>query len=168
LGDAFVEVLERNKRLFLEKWDIGRHLQSVDPQASESAGGSRDPWNMLAVERYGDAYELFEAAVRADPANTRALFGLGLAAEGRGVPAAARVAYRTVLAMVPGDPEASQALARVAGGMNGRQDDPSVALCTVTSSGRANTPSEMVTGSRQPHSAERGPEMSWGTVRAPQ
>jgi GT2 family glycosyltransferase/Flp pilus assembly protein TadD len=115
LGDAFGEVLERNKRLFLEKWDIGRHLQSVASQAPAPAAVPRDPWEMLAAERYGDAYELFEAEVRANPANTHALFGLGLAAEGRGVPAAARVAYRTVLAMAPGDPDAMRGLARVGG-----------------------------------------------------
>jgi hypothetical protein len=148
LGDAFIEVLERNKRLFLEKWDIGRHLQPGAFQAPAPAAASQDPWEMLAAERYGDAYEVFEAEVRANPANTHALFGLGLAAEGRGVPAAARLAYRTVLAMAPGDPDASRALARVGGGMNGRQDDPSVVRCTVTLNGRANTPSEMVTGSR--------------------
>jgi len=115
LGDAFGEVLERNKRLFLEKWDIGRHLQPVGPTPPITADAPPDAWDMLAAERYGDAYEVFEAEVRANPANARALVGLGLAAEGRGVPAAARLAYRMVLTMAPGDPDAVRGLARVGG-----------------------------------------------------
>jgi GT2 family glycosyltransferase len=128
LGDAFVEVLERNRRLFLEKWDIGRHLQPVETQAPVSTATHQDAWQMLAGEQYADAYDAFEAEVRSHPENARALVGLGLAAEGRGVPAAARVAYRTVLAMAPGDPDAMQGLARVTatedgrrGGRNGRR-----------------------------------------------
>jgi GT2 family glycosyltransferase len=120
LGDAFGEVLDRNKRLFLEKWDIGRHLQPVGPPPPITADAPPDAWDMLAAERYGDAYEVFEAEVRANPANARSLFGLGLAAEGRGVPAAARLAYRMVLTMAPGDPDAVRGLARVSATEDGR------------------------------------------------
>jgi hypothetical protein len=46
--------------------------------------------------------------------NARALLGLGLAAEGRGVPAA--LDYRAVLSRVPEDSDAARGLARVDGG----------------------------------------------------
>ena len=156
LGDAFGEVLERNKRLFLEKWDIGRHLQLVGPPPPITADAPPDAWDMLAAERYGDAYEGFEAEVRANPANARALVGLGLAAEGRGVPAAARLAYRMVLTMVPGDPDASRALARVGGGMSTGGDGAGAVLCATTTSTVARPPFDPAPLSTRAYTVERG------------
>ena len=84
------------------------------PQAGEAAG----TWDLLRAGWYREAYERFERLVRANPGDARVLLGLGLAAEGLGAPAAATLAYRTILSMVPGHPDATRGLTRV-GGTNG-------------------------------------------------
>jgi len=83
---------------------------------SRSSNGSATPWDLLQAGKFTAAYEAFEALVRTEPQNTRHLLGLGLAAEGRGVPAAAALAYRTLLHMDPQDPDARRGLERVGDG----------------------------------------------------
>jgi len=128
LGDGFRDLLERNRRLFQEKWDLGRYfrpagvpargnggsISQVHPEDSMSISGAIPAWDLLRTGRYSEAYDAFEACVRSNPTDSRALTGLGLAAEGRGVPKAAALAYSAVLDLVPTDANASRGLARVA------------------------------------------------------
>ena len=109
LGNAFQRLLEENEQRFRRKWDMDQYRQGEETQPE---GGDRG-WRLLKAERYRDAYELFEVHVRTNPTDTRALFGLGLAAEGQGAPAAAAVAYRAVLQCSPQDADAARGLARV-------------------------------------------------------
>jgi GT2 family glycosyltransferase len=131
LGDGFGKLLEANERRYVEKWTLGRYAmrhqtsngsgrkrngngqegQLAGPQAESGA----DPWTLLEAGRYAAAYEAFETLVLRDRTSVRHLLGLGLAAEGRGAPAAAALAYRGVLAMAPDSPEAARGLSRVAG-----------------------------------------------------
>jgi GT2 family glycosyltransferase len=109
LGDAFRRLLEENEQRFKCKWDLDQYRQE---EAGMSQGSER-AWNLLKAERYREAYDAFEAQVRADPTDTRSLLALGLAAEGRGVPVAAALAYHAVLAIAPHDADATRGLARV-------------------------------------------------------
>jgi tetratricopeptide (TPR) repeat protein len=77
--------------------------------------GQEKAWELLRAGRYTEAYDTFEAQLRIDPADTRSLVGLGLSAEARQVPAAAQIAYRTVLERSPDDVEAAQGLERIGG-----------------------------------------------------
>jgi len=70
----------------------------------------------LRAGRYLESYDAFEQAIRANPEDARAFIGLGLSAEGRGVPAAAALAYRAMLVRTPDDPDAVRGLARVSSG----------------------------------------------------
>lgn len=112
LGEGFARLLQHNERLFREKWDLGRYLR---PPNGDGRQASR-AWGLLQEGRYDEAYDSFEHLVRAEPGNVRALLGLGLAAEGRGVPAAAALAYRAALEISPGDADAARNLNRVTGG----------------------------------------------------
>lgn len=117
LGDGFRRLLEENERRFHAKWDLQQY-----PQGGVVPGdGAERAWSHLQARRYTEACEAFEEWVRAHPRDVRALIGLGLAAEGRGVPEAARIAYGAALALVPEDPDATRGLARVNG--NGRVPD---------------------------------------------
>ncbi len=131
LGEGFQRLLESNERLYREKWNLARYLDSPAPPPPWLAtgagngttpsrvrmieGGSRNggAWSLLQAGRYPEAYDAFEELVRAEPGDVRALLGLGLSAEGRGVPAAARMAYEAVLRLAPGDPDASRGLERI-------------------------------------------------------
>jgi tetratricopeptide (TPR) repeat protein len=84
--------------------------------ASGGRNGSARPWELLQAGKFPEAYEAFEALVRTEPRNTRNLLGLGLAAEGRGAPAAAALAYRTLLHMDPQNADARRGLERVGNG----------------------------------------------------
>lgn len=124
LGDGeFQRILDRNRRLFLEKWALAHAVraQYVDAGPGEATRGSAVPgsgaadrgWDLLRAGRYADAYDDFEANVRQAPGDLRSMLGLGLAAEGRGAPAAAALAYRAVLDVAPDNADACRGLARV-------------------------------------------------------
>jgi GT2 family glycosyltransferase/SAM-dependent methyltransferase len=120
LGDGFRHLLEENEQRFHAKWDLQRYRQS----AATSGDGAEQAWSHLQARRYTEAYDAFEAWVRAHPQDARALVGLGLAAEGRGVAAAARLAYGAALALAPGDADATRGLARVNGSGPGLPEAP--------------------------------------------
>ena len=118
LGERFDQLLEENKRRFLEKWDASRYT-SVDRAAApvqatpvSGLGADTAAWDLLRAGRAAEAYEAFEGLVRHTPADARAWLGLGLAAELRGVPAAAVQAFAVSLQLAPGNPDAEKALAR--------------------------------------------------------
>jgi Flp pilus assembly protein TadD len=116
--EAYRRRFTENERLFREKWDVARHLQ---PWVEETRlvgrlqGGGAGPWDLLRAGRYPEAYDAFEELLRVEPPDVRAFLGLGLAAEGRGVPAAAALAYRAALSIAPDDPDAVRGIARVSG-----------------------------------------------------
>lgn len=115
--EAYRRDLQANERRFREKWDVARHLWAWEEETRLVArvqAGAAQPWDLLRAGRYPEAYDAFERACLADPGDPRALVGLGLAAEGRGAPSAAVVAYRTALRIAPGHPDATRGLERVA------------------------------------------------------
>jgi len=93
-------------------------LPAAPDGAAPSGGpaGSTTPWDLLRAGKFVEAYEAFEDLVRTEPQRLRNLLGLGLAAEARGVPAAATLAYRTLLAMDPQNADARRGLERVGDG----------------------------------------------------
>jgi tetratricopeptide (TPR) repeat protein len=107
--EAYQRRMRENERLFREKWDLGRYFGT----GGDGTPGVASAWDMLRAGRYPEAYDGFERMVQANPGDVRALLGLGLAAEGRGSPPAAELAYRTALALAPDDPDASRCLTRV-------------------------------------------------------
>jgi GT2 family glycosyltransferase len=111
--------LQENRQRFLTKWSVGPLLAEWEAESALVArlqDGGADGWDLLRGGRYAEAYAGFEAAARSAPENLRNLLGLGLSAEGRGVPQAAAIAYQAILARAPDDPEARRGLARVRGG----------------------------------------------------
>jgi GT2 family glycosyltransferase len=109
LGNAFQRLLSENEQRFKRKWDLEQYRHGGNGKTKGVDGA----WDLLRAERFRDAYEAFEAQVRANPADTHSLMGLGLAAEGQRVPAAAALAYRTILTIAPNDHNARQGLVRV-------------------------------------------------------
>jgi tetratricopeptide (TPR) repeat protein len=109
LGATFQQLLSENEQRFTRKWDLERyrHAGNGHPAGADSA------WNLLKAERFREAYDAFEAQVRSNPSDARSLLGLGLAAEGCGVPTAAALAYRTALQMAPEDTDAQRGMVRV-------------------------------------------------------
>ena len=112
LGEGFQRILDTNERLFREKWDLARYFGSGNGHPPEASA-----WDLLRGGRYAEAYDAFERLARAHPRDARALVGLGLAAEGRGVPAAAALAYRAALVVDPRAAGAARGLARTTGGV---------------------------------------------------
>ena len=92
-------------------WELRQYIQGFEA----SAGDDGAAWNLLRGGRYPEAYEAFERVIRSTPTNPHALLGLGLAAEGQGVPATAALAYRTLLTRVLRDPNALRGLERAEG-----------------------------------------------------
>lgn len=115
LGDGFRRLLEENEHRFHAKWDLQQYRQG----GTVPGDGAGRAWSHLQARRYTEAYDAFEGWVRAHPSDARAMVGLGLAAEGRGVPRAAQMAYGAALALAPGDPDAVQGLARVSANGHG-------------------------------------------------
>ncbi len=117
--EDYLNRLQANERLLRDKWDIARYLRPWEEESRLIArlqAGTPAAWDLLRAGRYTEAYDAFETLARQDPTNAKPLLGLGLAAEGRGVPAAATLAYRTVLQLAPGDPDAGRGLARISQG----------------------------------------------------
>jgi GT2 family glycosyltransferase len=115
--------LDRNRERLLDKWRGSHSLIAWQEELDRTArlqSGQADGWDLLHAGRYDEAYEVFEERLRMVGTDSRLLLGLGLAAEGRGVPRAAALAYRAILAGEPEHAEAARALARLGGGPAGK------------------------------------------------
>ncbi len=108
--------LEENRRRFIAKWNVAPHLAAWrnELQAISGTPPMTTPWDLLQNQRYAEAYDLFEAQVRQSPSDLNAMYGLGLAAEGRGAPKAAQHAYQMILAQAPDHQDAQRGMKRIA------------------------------------------------------
>jgi GT2 family glycosyltransferase len=119
--EEFDTLLATNRRRYQDKWNLERYAprrarEESLPAQGPGPGPSGEAWRLLGAGDYPRAYAAFERLVLGQPGEPQNLLGLGLAAEGRGVPEAAAMAYRGVLAMAPGNEDACRGLARVTEG----------------------------------------------------
>jgi hypothetical protein len=115
--EAYRRRLEENRERFLAKWNVQEFLGEWRDELeliNRLQSGRFGPWDLLRAGHYAEAYAAFERHLRAAPGEARGFVGLGLAAEGQGIPAAAALAYRTALSLAPQDPDATRGLARTA------------------------------------------------------
>lgn len=116
-GSASMDLLLKRGREALEKGDTRaaiEHLTALTDHAPEFAEG----WHARAsaffeAELFGPALADLERALRLNPFNYNAIFGLGAMLETFGDPVRAHEAYQRVLAIHPHHKEAAEALERL-------------------------------------------------------